>query len=110
MQELQNSQESSSRKLLSRKTFNEAEKEVKELTEKEVALATEKRQAKTYEKFEPEFQVNTYTASFQRDSSVCKSKVVMLSITDGNQRNNRSDIFRMYFFIMFSFPNIILLL
>ena len=87
LQELQNSQESSSRKLLSRKTFNKAEKEARELTEKEVTLAIkkggrkqisnelaslQKRQTLQATKIGSEFQVNTYTASDQSSSSVAR--------------------------------------
>ncbi|KKL90322.1 hypothetical protein LCGC14_1905840 [marine sediment metagenome] len=83
LQELQNSQESPNRKLLSRKTFDEAEKEAGELTKKERALATEKRQRKSNEishllkrqtagatKIGSEFQVNTYITGYQSEPSV----------------------------------------
>jgi len=84
LQELQNSQESPNRKLLSKEIFRQAEKEVGELTKKEVALVTEKESRKqiTNEipsilkrqtivgKIGPEFQVNSYTANDQEFSSV----------------------------------------
>ncbi|KKL05093.1 hypothetical protein LCGC14_2609500, partial [marine sediment metagenome] len=84
LKELQNSQESPNRKLLSKEIFNKAEEEAIELTKKEIALVTEKESRKqitneispllkrqaTVNKIGPEFQVNTYTPSNQRLSSV----------------------------------------
>ncbi|NGX44196.1 MAG: hypothetical protein K1060chlam3_00361, partial [Candidatus Anoxychlamydiales bacterium] len=85
LQELQNSQESPNRKLLSKEIFNKAEKEAIELTEKKVALTTkkrgqrevsneisslQKRQISNVTKIGSEFQVNTYTTNSQDSPSV----------------------------------------
>ena len=73
LQELQNSQESPNRKLLSKETFRKAGKEAIELTKKEMALATKKGERKdssneisylqkrqtSVEKIGSEFQINT---------------------------------------------------
>ncbi|KKK97792.1 hypothetical protein LCGC14_2649210, partial [marine sediment metagenome] len=83
LQELQNSQESPNRKLLSKETFRKAGKEAIELTKKEMALATEKRERRevsnkisylqkrqtSVEKIGSEFQVNTYATGIQRGVS-----------------------------------------
>ncbi|NGX53051.1 MAG: hypothetical protein KR126chlam5_01358 [Candidatus Anoxychlamydiales bacterium] len=84
LQELQNSQESPNRKLLSKETFNKAEKEAIELTKKEMALATEKRERRevsneisylqkrqtSVEKIGSEFQINTNIADTQEHPTV----------------------------------------
>ncbi|HEU64611.1 MAG TPA: hypothetical protein ENH96_04410 [Chlamydiae bacterium] len=85
LQELQSSQESPNRKLLSKEIFRQAEKEAGELTKKEVALASEKGDRKVSNevshllkrqtsnnvtKIGSEFQVNTYTDNDQQDPSV----------------------------------------
>ncbi|NGX33260.1 MAG: hypothetical protein K1060chlam4_01322, partial [Candidatus Anoxychlamydiales bacterium] len=83
LQELQNSQESPNRKLLSKETFRKAGKEAIELTKKEMALAIKKGERKDssneisylqkrqtfVEKIGSEFQVNTYATGIQREAS-----------------------------------------
>ncbi|NGX32423.1 MAG: hypothetical protein K1060chlam4_00467, partial [Candidatus Anoxychlamydiales bacterium] len=84
LKELQNSQESPNRKLLSKEIFNKAEKEALELTKKKADLATEKGERRVVSneishllkrqaiinKIGPEFQVNTYTTNSQDSPSV----------------------------------------
>ncbi|NGX44840.1 MAG: hypothetical protein K1060chlam3_01015, partial [Candidatus Anoxychlamydiales bacterium] len=89
LQELQNSQESPNRKLLSKEILIQAEKEAGKLTKKEVALTIEKggRREVSNEissvlkrkaidvnvtKIGTEFQVNTYTANDQWTPSVAR--------------------------------------
>ncbi|NGX41539.1 MAG: hypothetical protein KR126chlam4_01380, partial [Candidatus Anoxychlamydiales bacterium] len=100
LKELQNSQESPNRKLLSKEIFNKAEEEAIELTKKEIALVTEKESRKqitneispllkrqaTVNKIGPEFQVNTYTTNNQDSPSVASlstGKFVVTWMSDG---------------------------